>query len=121
MLSEAEVQAAVRLEYARRGYRLFRNNVGVLMDAVGRPVRFGLANESPKLNEKLKSSDLIGWHPVLITPGMVGLQLAQFVSFECKPSDWHLTDSDKRGHAQKAWLDLVAGDGGEAKFMTGMG
>lgn len=142
MPSETEVQAAVRLEYARRGYRLFRNNVGVLLDQTGRPVRYGLANDSPQINNVLKSSDLIGWHPVTITPGHVGLQLAQFVSLECKPSDWgdpipallekygpyhtalHRKDlprDDRRTLAQKAWLDLVAGDGGEARFMTGAG
>lgn len=120
MPSETEVQAAVRLEYARRGYRLFRNNVGVLVDQTGRPVRYGLANDSAPLNRVLKSSDLIGWRSVIITPGHVGLQLAQFCSFECKAGGWHLTDGDKRGQAQKAWLDLVVGDGGEARFVTGV-
>lgn len=120
MPSETEVQAAVRLEYARRGYRLWRNNNGAFRDEQGRMVRFGLGNESAQLNARLKSSDLIGWRPMLVTPGMVGLQYAQFVSLEIKPSGWHLTDGDKRGQAQKAWLDIVAGDGGEARFMTGV-
>lgn len=134
MPSETEVQAAVRLEYAKRGYRLWRNNTGVLPDRNGRPVRYGLGNDSPQLNRRLKSSDLIGWRSVTITPGMVGLQLALFVSLECKPSDWRLTEKYtmddlplattpedvRRVLAQKAWLDLVAGDGGEARFMTGV-
>lgn len=117
-MSESAVQAAVRLEYARRGYRLFRNNVGVLVDQTGRPVRYGLANDSAALNQRLKSSDLIGWRPVVVTLGHIGLTIAQFVSLEIKPPGWHLTPGDKRAPAQKAWLDLVAGDGGEARFVT---
>lgn len=134
MPSEAEVQAAVRLEYARRGYRLFRNNVGVLPDATGRPIRYGLANDSPQINRRLKSSDLIGWDSVIITPAMVGQTLARFVSFECKPSGWRpsekygpedialaTTPGDvRRELAQQAWLDLVIASGGEARFMTGL-
>lgn len=119
-MSESLVQAAVRLEYAKRGYRLWRNNSGVAQYADGRPVRFGLANDSPQLNAKLKSSDLIGWNPVLITPAMVGEVIARMVSFECKPEGWHLTEGDARGQAQKRWIDLIAADGGEARFVTGI-
>lgn len=120
MPSEAEVQAAVRLEYARRGYRLWRNNVGVLTNANGTPIRYGLGNDSPAVNRRLKSSDLIGWRPVTIAPDMVGQTLAVFVSLECKPSGWKLTDGDERGQAQQRWLDMVRADGGEAAFMTGV-
>lgn len=134
MPSEAEVQAAVRLEYARRGYRLWRNNVGVLPDATGRPIRYGLGNDSPQVNRRLKSSDLIGWAPVIITPALVGETIARFVSFECKPSGWHpstkygpedialaTTPEDvRRELAQQAWMGLVTLDGGEARFMTGV-
>lgn len=120
MITEREVQTAVRLEYARRGYRLWRNNVGLLYDDTGRPVRFGLGNDSAALNAQIKSSDLIGWRPVVITPGHAGLTIAQFVSLEIKASDWHLTPGDKRAQAQKRWLDLVSGDGGEARFVTGV-
>lgn len=103
---------------ARRGYRLFRNNSGAMTDPSGRLVRFGLGNESKALNDKLKSSDLIGWEPVLITPAMVGMVIARFVSLECKPPGWHLTPGDKRGQAQKRWIDLVVADGGEGRFVT---
>ncbi len=120
MTSEAAVQAAVRAEYARRGYRLWRNNSGVLVDTTGRPVRFGLANDSKQLNARLKSSDLIGWRPHVVTAADVGTTLAVFTSLECKPPDWSLRPGDARGQAQKTWLDLVAADGGEARFITGV-
>lgn len=83
-------------------------------------MRFGLGNDSAQLNERIKSSDLIGWRSLVIAPGHVGLTVAQFVSFEIKASDWHLTPGDKRAQAQKRWIDLVTGDGGEARFVTGV-
>ena len=118
--SEAATQAAVRLEAARKGVRLFRNNVGVLMDATGRPVRYGLANESKQVNDVCKSADLIGWRPVLIGPQHVGQQIAQFVSRECKRPGWHYTGAD-REPAQLAWAQLVTAGGGDAAFCTGVG
>ena len=50
LLARAAVQAAVRLEAARMGILLFRNNVGALIDVRGIPVRYGLANESTQIN-----------------------------------------------------------------------
>ena len=61
--SEAAVQNAVRMEAARRGYRLWRNNSGSLTDDRGNIVRYGLCNESQKINRIVKSSDLIGVAP----------------------------------------------------------
>lgn len=118
--SEAYAQSLVRLEAPTRGVTLWRNNVGVLLDASGRPVRFGLANESPALNARLKSSDLIGWRSVKITPADVGRTLAQFVARECKAPGWTYR-GDARETAQKAWLDLVNAAGGDALFTTGPG
>ena len=118
--SEAAVQAAVRLEAARKGVRLFRNNVGALVDSRGVPVRYGLANDSKQVNEVMKSADLIGWRPVLISPQHVGLVLAQFVSRECKKPDWRYTGDD-REPAQLAWAQLVTAGGGDAAFCTGVG
>ena len=116
--SEARVQSAVRLEAARCGVRLYRNNVGVLKDDRGVPLRFGLANDSKAMNTVVKSSDLIGWRPVLITPDMVGEKIAKFVSVECKAESWKwkATDHEK---AQAAWHALVNRDGGEGYFSTG--
>lgn len=118
--SEAAVQSRVRLEAARKGLRLWRNNVGVLLDATGRPVRYGLANDSQALNKVVKSGDLIGWRSILITPSHVGSRLAQFVSRECKRPGWKFTGDDHE-RAQLKWLEAVTSDGGDAKFCSGEG
>lgn len=119
-VTESAVQSVVRLEAARKGVRLFRNNVGVLQDANGRPVRYGLANDSAQLNKVLKSSDLVGWRPVLITPQHVGQLIAQTVLRECKHAGWSYKGDDREA-AQLAWLRLGAADGCDASFCTGEG
>lgn len=118
--SEAAVQAAVRLEAARKGVRLFRNNVGALIDSRGVPVRYGLANDSKQLNEVMKSADLIGWRPLLIEPRHVGTIVGQFVSREVKAVGWRYTGDDHE-QAQLAWAQLVTSGGGDAAFCTGIG
>lgn len=117
---EAWVQSRVRLEAAQKGARLWRNNVGVLEDKTGRPVRYGLANDSKALNDKLKSSDLIGWKRVTITPDMVGRTIAQFMARECKPQGWTYS-ATPREVAQAAWIQLVAVEGGDAAFASDVG
>lgn len=118
--SEAAVQAAVRLEAARKGVRLFRNNVGALIDSRGVPVRYGLANESKGVNQSIKSADLIGWRPLLIEQHHVGQCVAIFVSRECKKVGWRYTGDDHE-QAQLAWAQLVTAGGGDAAFCTGVG
>jgi hypothetical protein len=118
--SEAWAQSAVRLEGAQKGCMLFRNNVGALADDRGRWVRYGLANDSKKLNEEVKSGDLIGWRRVTITPPMVGCVIAQFVSRECKRPGWSYGGDDHE-RAQLKWAHLVLADGGDAGFATGPG
>lgn len=118
--TEAAVQSMVRLEAVKKGVRLFRNNVGVLTNDQGVPVRYGLANESKKVNEAVKSGDLIGWRSILILPEMAGRIIAQFISRECKPVGWRYTDT-AREKAQLAWIQLVTAGGGDAAFCTGEG
>jgi len=118
--SEGYVQSAVRLEASQKGMRLFRNNVGVLPDRNGRPVRFGLANDSPAMNDALKSGDLIGIRRVVITQEHVGYAIGQFVSRECKTEGWQYTGTE-REIAQRAWMNLVVSLGGDAAFATKVG
>lgn len=118
--SEAYVSSQVRLDEARRGNLLWRNNVGALQDTNGRWVRFGLANDSAALNKKIKSSDLIGITPVLITPAHVGQIIGQFTALETKRGGWKYTGDD-REVAQSAYLNLVTSHGGRASFTTGPG
>lgn len=118
--SESAVQSLVRLEAARKGVRLFRNNVGALIDSRGVPIRYGLANDSKAANAAMKSADLIGWRTIIIEAHMVGQCVAQFVSRECKHVGWHYK-GDERERAQLAWAQLVATSGGDAAFCTGEG
>jgi hypothetical protein len=118
--SEAFVQSRVRIEAAGKGVRLYRNNVGAGQLANGSFVRWGLANDSKALNDVLKSGDLIGWRRVLITPDHVGKILAQFVSRECKRSDFR-PDNSTEFEAQKRWAALINNDGGDAAIVHSEG
>ncbi len=118
--SEAWAQSAVRLEAGQKGVKLWRNNVGALLDRNGRLVRYGLANDSAEMNDKIKSGDLIGYRPVLITPAHVGHTLGQFVSREVKEPGWQYTGNAHEA-AQLAWANSVNAAGGDARFCTGPG
>lgn len=115
--SEADQQSLIRLAAPRFGIWLTRNNVGVLMDKTGRPVRYGLANESKAQNERVKSADLIGIRTFTIEPHHVGTQIGQFVSVECKERGWQYR-GDKHEAAQKNWADFVVAKGGLACFAS---
>jgi hypothetical protein len=115
MRSEAAVQQEIRLESARRGWRLWRNNNGACMDQQGRLIRYGLGNDSAKMNAEIKSSDLIGITPVVITQEMVGQTVGVFTSIEVKREGWRYTGKG-RELAQKRWIDLVVSLGGRWGF-----
>lgn len=118
--SEARIQSEIRVEAAKVGLYLFRNNVGAGKLASGNQVRFGLGNDSKKVNEKLKSGDLIGIRRVLIGPEHVGTYIGQFVSRECKRGDWKFSGTMEE-HAQARWAALVTAQGGDAKIVQGPG
>lgn len=131
--SEARNQQDIRLAAARRGAVLWRNNVGATpakerhtcprcngrFETHRVPVRYGLANDSHKLNNEIKSADLIGITPVLITPAQVGQVIGRFTSVEVKPEGWWYSGTD-REPAQLAWVELVRRYGGLASFETGV-
>lgn len=115
--SEAAVQAQVRLDAAKDGTLAWRNNVGVLLDARGVPVRFGLANDSAAVNKRFKSADLIGIKRVVITPQMVGSAIGQFWSRECKHAGWRYCGNEHE-QAQMRWAQLIQTHGGDAAFAS---
>lgn len=117
---EADVLALVKMEASRKGLRLWRNNVGAATDAHGNFFRYGLANETEAMNASIKSGDLIGIRPVLVTAAMIGATLGVFVSRECKRPGWTYRGTP-REIAQLAWLELVNSLGGDAQFAAGEG
>jgi len=99
-MSEAATLAAIRLALGTNlNLRMFRNNVGVLHDRNGRPVRFGLFPGS---------SDLIGWRTVTVTQDMVGKNLAVFAAIEVK------TQTGRPTIEQSQFLNAVMAAGGFA-------
>lgn len=118
--SEAAVQAHVRLEATAKGKRLFRNNVGAGYMQDGSFIRFGLANDSARVNDVCKSSDLIGISPELITVHDVGQPRGRFVAREIKTPGWQWSGTE-RETAQLRFLELIAAYGGDAAFCTGPG
>lgn len=118
--SEAGAQSRVRLECSRKGWLVWRNNVGAYKADNGSLVRYGLANDSPEMNRRVKSSDLIGLRPVIITSDMVGLTVGQFVALECKRPGWSYHGT-AREEAQNRFIATVNAAGGFARFVTGEG
>jgi hypothetical protein len=118
MTSEAAVQQQIRMNIAAHGLDLWRNNTGACEDKTGRVIRYGLMNESHALNQRFKSSDLVGIRPMLITPEWVGHTVGVFAAIECKESGWKLRPGDARGQAQQRFISLVQNNGGFAGFAT---
>ncbi len=99
--TETTLQQQIRLALGTQpDARLFRNQVGSLPDPrTGRLVTFGLARGS---------ADLIGWRTIVVTPDMVGQQIAVFTSIEVK------TPTGRIAPAQQHWLQAVRSAGGLA-------
>ena len=114
--SERAVQSLVRMEAARKGIYLFRNNVGAGTLDNGSFLRWGLANDSPALNKITKSADLIGIAPRVILPSQVGQTVGVFVSREVKRARGGVTSP-----AQIHWATLINRLGGDAKIVNGPG
>lgn len=119
-IGESEIQNLVRMEASKAGCRLWRNNVGAVQSEDGRFVRYGLLNESKRMNSRIKSSDLIGIRQVIITPDHVGLVMGQFMAREVKRPGWKFRGSN-REMAQLRFIELVTTLGGDAQFAAGEG
>ena len=120
MRSEREIQDMVRVEASQAGARLWRNNLGAGTLVNGSFIRWGLANESSAMNAILKSADLIGVRPVVITQEMVGTTVGVFLSREIKPEGWKFTGTPHE-IAQRTWIDLINSMGGDAAFASSVG
>ena len=125
-MKESELQKLRQLEASKRGNRLWRNNSGAMFfcehaktcpHSSHRPVRFGLGNESAKINRVLKSGDLIGITPTIITPDMIGHTVGIFTSEEIKQPGWKYSGRGREA-AQEAWNALVRSLGGIARFVN---
>lgn len=114
-MSEASVSQRVELSFSLMGGALWRNNVGVLPDLRGVPVRYGLSNCSAKMNKVSKSGDLIGCLPIVIRPDHVGRTFGLFVSIETKKAAWKWKGDDHE-LAQSNWAQVVTSLGGIGIF-----
>lgn len=120
LVSEAGAQVAVRLEASRAGILNWRNNTGSLPDAAGRWIRFGLANDTPAMNAKIKMGDLVGIRPHVVTLADVGQLHGIFWMREIKRPGWKWPRTPSaRETAQRAGIELVLSRGGDAAFSTG--
>ena len=117
---ERDIINTIRLKASEYGVVLWRNNIGVAMDGYGRAVRYGLANESSRLNSVIKSSDLIGITPVFINEQMVGKQLGVFTAIEVKLPGWCYNPNNDREVAQNRFIEIIKRKGGIAFFSTGL-
>lgn len=113
MPANASTQNLLRVRASQEGGALWRNNSGALKDADGRMIRFGLGNDSSKLNAVWKSSDLIGITSVTWCGRTFGL----FTAVEVKHPRWTKPESD-RDRAQLAFMTTVRKLGGVATFAT---
>lgn len=118
--SEAYAQSQVVLEAPKFQCLLTRNNKGVLPDATGRSVRFGLFNENPERGKRIRSWDLVGFRKRLITPQMVGTIIGQFVGREIKEPGWTFK-GDEHESAQLKCTELALSYGCDVGFATGPG
>jgi hypothetical protein len=119
-MSESAVLNIVRAEATRKGLRLWRNNVGACYTARGDFIRYGLANGSAAENSIVKSADLIGIRPIVITQQHIGYTIGQFVSREIKAANWRYTGTEREA-AQLRWAELILALGGDSGFTTAEG
>lgn len=104
--SEAAILRDCRIAADQLGGVLWRNNSGATFDRNGRMIRYGLGNDSVKLNRDYKSPDLVG-----IAPG------GRFWAAECKAAGWTKPAND-RDRAQANFGMHVRKLGGLFTFAT---
>ena len=116
-VTEADVQALCQIEASKFNSFLMRNNNGAWTDHENnRTIRYGLGNDSKRINDKRKSSDLIGITSVIVEQHHVGRVFGIFTAAEIKKPGWHQIPSDKRAEAQDTFHKFVRAYGGLAGF-----
>lgn len=117
--NEAEVQALIRIEASNQGHEMLRNNSGAMQDDTGRVVRFGLGNDSKRINNVFASSDLIGVTSMVVQQKHVGCTLGVFTVAEVKDPNWTGPNpNNKREVAQANFINHVKAFGGIGGFCT---
>ena len=88
---ETKIQNRIMMDMSKKGYLVWRNQVGLFKTMDGRAVNIGIKG----------SSDLMAVKPTVITPDMVGQTLAVFVAVEVK------TATGRQSEPQKKWQKAV--------------
>jgi hypothetical protein len=99
-MTESALLRRILLRLTELGFRVFRNNVGVLQDKNGQFVRYGVCNPG--------GSDIIGWRTITATEGQ---RVAQFVAVEVK------TPTGKVSKEQANFINQVKAAGGYAEVV----
>lgn len=112
---ETPITQRIRLDAPHIGAAMWRNNNGACLDSTGRMIRYGLGNDSARLNKLWKSSDLFGILSVTIQPEHVGRVAGIALACEVKPTNW-TGALDDHTRAQAAFLQTVRDMGGIGFF-----
>lgn len=88
---ETNIMNRIMLAMSKKGWLVWRNQVGLFKTLDGRTVNIGIKG----------SSDLMAVKPTVITPEMVGQTLAVFVAVEVK------TATGRQSEPQKKWQKAV--------------
>lgn len=107
---EAAILSAVRLALSREipTGRLFRNHAGIFWAgrAVGRKGRTVMLDDAQQVMAGLHigAADLIGATPIIVTPELVGRQLAVLTSIEVKTPSGRVTPEQENWAVQvRSW------------------
>jgi hypothetical protein len=116
MKTENQLKAWVRLNAQSEFQSLMmRNNSGALPNPhTGRPVRFGLGNDSKQTNAVFKSSDLIGITPVKCNCGHT---YGVFTAIEVKKPGWVQNYNNLEQIAQQNFITIIKNKSGIAGFI----
>jgi hypothetical protein len=106
-VSENDVNDTIREFSAQReDLVLWRNNRGEVVLPSGQHMRYGVGPNG--------ASDWIGYRVVVVTPSMVGCEIAQFVAVEAKAPDVPTIDD-----AQQRFIDRLNEHGAKAIVARG--